>query len=101
MCLREEKRMAGFLELEKARVSWFLSVDPADLPFEVEAGGVMTHRSMMVDGEEVEFSGGFADLHTRLYEEILAGRGFGIQDARPSIELAYPTRRRVRASRAI
>ena len=92
VCLREEKRIAGFLELEKARVSWFLSVDPADLPFKVQAGGVMTHRSMVVDGEEVEFSDGFADLHTKLYGETLAGRGFGIQDARPSIELAHQIR---------
>jgi UDP-N-acetyl-2-amino-2-deoxyglucuronate dehydrogenase len=92
VCLREDKRMVGFLELEKARVSWLLSVDSADLPFEAEPGNALTHRSMLVDGVEVEFSRGFTDLHTRLYEETLAGRGFGINDARPSIELAYRIR---------
>lgn len=90
--VREPRRMAGFIELERARVQWLLSVDPWDLPFEPQAGGPLTHRSMTVDGSEVEFSAGFTDLHTRLYEETLAGRGFGIDDARPSIELAHAIR---------
>ena len=71
---------------------WFLSTDAADLPFAPEPGGSTTFRSMTVDGEEVEFSDGFTDLHTRVYEEVLAGRGFGIADARPSIELAHRIR---------
>ncbi len=86
------KRMAGFLELERARVKWLLSVDPADLPFEAEPGKRTTYRSITFDGEEIEFTEGFTNLHTRAYEEILAGRGFGIDDARPSIDLAYRLR---------
>ncbi len=85
--LSETRRMAGALELEWARVRWFLSTDAADLPFTPEPGARTTHRSITIDGREVEFSEGFADLHTRVYEEVLAGRGFGIADARPSISL--------------
>jgi UDP-N-acetyl-2-amino-2-deoxyglucuronate dehydrogenase len=88
----DARRMAGFLELERAEVQWFLSVDAKDLPFTVEAGKRSTFRSITVDGEEIEFSEGFTDLHTRTYEETLAGRGFGIEDARPSIELVYRIR---------
>jgi UDP-N-acetyl-2-amino-2-deoxyglucuronate dehydrogenase len=89
---REPRRMAGYLELERARVRWFLSVAPEDLPVPPRPGEAMTYRSIAVDGEEVEFSEGFTDLHTRVYEETLAGRGFGIADCRPSIELAYRIR---------
>jgi UDP-N-acetyl-2-amino-2-deoxyglucuronate dehydrogenase len=81
-------RTAGVLELERARVRWFLSIDGADLP----AGVKGTYRSMTVDGREVEFTEGFADLHTRVYAETLAGRGFTIADARPSIELVHRLR---------
>lgn len=90
--VREPRRVAGFLELEHARVEWLLSVDPADLPFEPRPGGPLTHRSMTVDGEAIEFTAGFTDLHTRVYEETLAGRGFGIDDARPAIELSHRIR---------
>jgi UDP-N-acetyl-2-amino-2-deoxyglucuronate dehydrogenase len=90
--VREPRRVAGFLDLEHARVEWLLSVDVADLPFERRPGGPLTHRSMTVDGEEIEFTAGFTDLHTRVYEETLAGRGFGIDDARPAIELAHRIR---------
>ncbi len=86
------ERMSGFIELERARVKWFLSVNAADLPFPVEPGKRSTYRSITIDGEEVEFTEGFTDLHTRVYEETLAGRGFGIEDARPSIQLAYRIR---------
>jgi len=86
------RQMAGFIEFQRARVRWFLSVDPADLPFRAEAGKVSTFRSIIIDGEEVEFTEGFGDLHTRVYEETLAGRGFGIDDARPSIELVHRIR---------
>lgn len=86
--LSEASRMAGRLELERASVRWFLSTDRADLPVPAVAAGRSTFRSIVVDGKEVEFTEGFTDLHTRVYEEILAGRGFGIQDARPSVELA-------------
>ena len=85
--LREPNRAAGALELANADVTWFLSTDNSDLPFAPQPGVKTTHRSITVDGEEIEFSEGFADLHTRVYEEVLAGRGFGIADARPSVEL--------------
>lgn len=88
----DDSRMSGFIELERARVRWFLSVDAGDLPAQAKAAGKTTYRSITVDGKEVEFSEGFTDLHTRVYEETLAGRGFGIADARPSIELTYAIR---------
>ena len=93
MHLRQEKRTAGWVQLERAEVSWFLSAEAADLPFEPQPGVKTTFRSITVDGEEIEFSEGFTDLHTRIYEEVLAGRGFGIDDARPSIELTSTIRR--------
>ena len=86
--LREPQRAGGTLDLERADVRWFLSTDQADLPFAPQPGVKTTFRSITVDGEEVEFSEGFADLHTRVYQEVLAGRGFGIADARPSVELS-------------
>jgi len=85
-------RAGGFLELERARVSWFLSVDAADLPFDAQPGGRTTYRSITIDGEEIEFTDGFTDLHTRVYEKTLAGDGFGIEAARPAIELGYRLR---------
>jgi UDP-N-acetyl-2-amino-2-deoxyglucuronate dehydrogenase len=86
------KSMSGFVEFERAQVRWFLSVDENDLPVVIEQGKPKTYRSITVNGEEVEFSGGFTDLHTRVYERTLAGNGFGLDDARPSIELAYNIR---------
>jgi UDP-N-acetyl-2-amino-2-deoxyglucuronate dehydrogenase len=91
--LRDSRRMAGAIELARARVVWFLSADPGDLPFPVEAGKRATFRSITVDGTEVEFSDGFTNLHTRVYEEVLAGRGFGVAEARPSVELCAEIRR--------
>jgi UDP-N-acetyl-2-amino-2-deoxyglucuronate dehydrogenase len=85
--LRERDRAAGVLQLERADVEWFLSTRHEDLPFSPQPGVRTTFRSIAVDGEEVEFSDGFTDLHTRVYEEVLAGRGFGIAEARPSVEL--------------
>ena len=90
--LREPKRMAGHLQLARARVRWFLSTDARDLPTPAQPGVKTTFRSIVVDGEEVVFTDGFTDLHTRVYEEIIAGRGAGIDDARPSVELAYRIR---------
>jgi UDP-N-acetyl-2-amino-2-deoxyglucuronate dehydrogenase len=90
--LNERTRMAGFIRLKSARVRWFLSVDRMDLPFEAKPGGRTTFRSIAVDGREIEFTDGFADLHTAVYERTLAGDGFGIADARPSIELVYRLR---------
>lgn len=88
----EDRRAAGYLELDRARVRWFLSARREDLPFEPVPGAKTTFRSITVDGNEVEFSEGFTDLHTRVYEEVLQGRGFGIDDARPSIELTHRIR---------
>ena len=95
--VREANRAAGALQLERADVTWFLSTDSRDLPFEPQPGTKTTYRSITVDGEEIEFSEGFADLHTRVYEEVLAGRGFGIEVARPSVELTA----RIRNDRVI
>lgn len=80
-----EHKAAGYLEYEKARVRWFLSIDAQDLPDAVK-GKKPTYRSITVDGEEMEFSEGFTDLHTTSYREILAGRGYGIEDARHCVE---------------
>lgn len=83
---------SGFLELDRARVQWFLSINQDDLPAEARAKGQRTYRSITIDGEEVEFSEGFTDLHTIVYQETLAGRGFGLTDALPSIELVHDLR---------
>jgi UDP-N-acetyl-2-amino-2-deoxyglucuronate dehydrogenase len=77
---------AGTLKLKHANVRWFLSVVYDYIPDEIKAQGQRTYRSITVDGEEIEFSGGFTDLHTRSYEEILAGNGFGLDEAYGSIE---------------
>ena len=90
--LSEARRMSGFVEFERARVRWFLSVDQDDLPIQIQDGQPQTYRSITIDGQEIEFSGGFADLHTRVYEQTLNGNGFGIDDARPSVELTYQIR---------
>ena len=92
--LAEPTRMAGALELERARVRWFLSIDARDLPERARTEGKAGHRALTIDGEEVEFSEGFGDLHTRVYEDVLAGGGLRIEDARSGIELLH----RIRAS---
>ena len=84
--LLEDVRAGGFLEYERARVRWFLSVDVDDVPRALRETGQRTYRSITVDGEEIEFSGGFTDLHVRSYELILEGKGFGLHDARPAID---------------
>ena len=80
-----ETKAAGYLEYERARVRWFLSVDAHDLPDEVK-GKKTTFRSIDIGGEQLEFSEGFTELHKVSYEEILAGRGYGLEDARHCIE---------------
>lgn len=87
---RDAWRASGTLELAKADVRWFMSVDKTDVP--AANGSRTSFRHLTVDGEAVEFSEGFGDLHTRSYEGILAGQGFGIEEARPSIELAHQVR---------
>ncbi|TVR18142.1 MAG: gfo/Idh/MocA family oxidoreductase [Balneolaceae bacterium] len=89
--ISEKNRMGGFLELPNADVEWYLSLEEQDLPQKIE-NGARTHRSITVDGDEIEFSGGFRDLHTKVYEETLNGNGFGIDESRPSIELVYNLR---------
>lgn len=89
--VREDNRMGGYLELPNADVEWFLSLEPEDIPNNAD-DIQRTFRTISVDGDEIEFSGGFTDLHTRVYEETLAGNGFGIDDARPSIELVHKLR---------
>lgn len=84
--LKEPSRSGGYLEYERARVRWFMSLALDDVPEGERARGQRTYRSITVDGQEIEFSGGFADLHTRSYEEILAGRGFGLEENRQAIE---------------
>lgn len=79
-------KAAGYLEYQHARVRWFLSIDVDDVPEDARAEGKRTYRSITCDGDEIEFSTGFADLHTRSYEEILAGRGFGLEENRVAIE---------------
>ena len=84
--LRNSTKSAGYLEYERARVRWFLSIDYNDLPLEVKESGGRTFRSISIDGKEIEFSGGFSDLHDRCYEEVLKGNGCGVEEARSSIE---------------
>ena len=91
--LNNKTKASGFLELENANVQWFLSIDRKDLPTVALEKQYSTFRSITIDGEEIEFSGGFTELHTRVYEEVLAGNGSGINDSRPSIELVHKIRR--------
>lgn len=90
--LREASKAAGVLELAKARVRWFLSIDGDDLPEAVRTENQRTYRSIMIDGREVEFSDGFGDLHTESYRQILAGNGFGPDVVMPSIEIVSDIR---------
>jgi UDP-N-acetyl-2-amino-2-deoxyglucuronate dehydrogenase len=88
----EHDRAAGYLELERARVRWFLSINDELLPKEMVAKGQRTYRSITIEGEELEFSGGFTDLHTTSYKEILKGNGYGILDAKQAIDIVYNIR---------
>ena len=83
---RDKKTSAGYLEYERARVSWFLSIDSSYLPSNAVKGEKLTYRSITINGEELEFSGGFTDLHTQSYERILSGRGFGLEANKSAIE---------------
>jgi len=90
--LHEKDCAAGYMELEKARVRWFLSINYDKIPEEVKAQGKRTFRSITMNGEEIEFSEGFTDLHTVSYRSVLDGRGFGLEEARKSIELVHGIR---------
>ena len=88
----DARKAGGYLELEKANVRWFLSLDRNDLPQAERATGKTSYRLLSIDDQAIEFSDGFTELHSVLYNEILAGKGFGIEDARPSVNLAYQVR---------
>jgi len=90
--LHSHDRAAGVLELEKANVKWFLSINGDTLPKEVKERGQTTYRSITVDNQEIEFSKGFTDLHTESYKQIIAGNGFGIEEARTSINIVHDIR---------
>jgi UDP-N-acetyl-2-amino-2-deoxyglucuronate dehydrogenase len=90
--LMEADKAAGLLQLKKANVKWFLSLDKTDLPEQATSKGQPTFRSITIDNEELEFSGGFTDLHTVSYEHILNGNGFGISEARNSIQIVHDIR---------
>ena len=90
--ISDTNRAGGFLKLKKARVRWFLSVDFNDLPDQVKQRGQRTYRSITVENQEIEFSGGFTDLHTLSYQEILKGNGFGLEETKKSIETVYHIR---------
>jgi len=90
--LHTHDRAAGFLEFEKARVRWFLSINYNTIPEEVKATGKRTYRSMLLEGEEIEFSDGFTELHTESYKNVLNGKGFGLMEAMPSIQIVQEIR---------
>ncbi|NPA45437.1 MAG: Gfo/Idh/MocA family oxidoreductase [Chlorobi bacterium] len=90
--ISETEKAAGFLKLEKANVRWFLSVDYKNIPENIKKTGQRIYRSITVDGKEIEFSGGFTDLHTLSYQEILKGNGFGLKDVKPTIQTVYEIR---------
>ncbi len=83
---------SGYLELEHARIRWFLSINYDHIPASVKEKGQRTYRSILVEGKEIEFSGGFTDLHTQSYLHIFGGPGFGLADARKSIEIVHDIR---------
>ena len=95
--LLEDDRASGYIQLEKARVRWFLSIDSNTLPDDIKAKGQRTFRSITVEGEEIEFSEGFGDLHTLSYKNILQGNGFGLKDAQQCIQIVYEIRKGVNA----
>ncbi|MGF1557468.1 MAG: Gfo/Idh/MocA family protein [Flavobacteriaceae bacterium] len=90
--VHEKDRAAGYLEFENARVRWFLSINAEYLPHEIKEKGQSTFRSITIDGEELEFSGGFADLHTMVYQDILDGKGYGLEAARTAIQIVHDIR---------
>ncbi|WP_299610310.1 Gfo/Idh/MocA family oxidoreductase [uncultured Aquimarina sp.] len=83
---------SGYLEFEKARVRWFLSINYDNIPDDIKAEGKRTYRSITLDNEEIEFSTGFTELHTKSYQSILKGEGFGLLEAKPSIEIVHDIR---------
>lgn len=90
--LHEHDRAAGYLQFEKARVRWFLSISYDTIPEEIKSTGKSTFRQLSIDGESFEFSEGFTELHTQSYREILAGKGFPLLEAKAAIEIVHEIR---------
>ena len=90
--IHSHDRAAGYLEFERARVRWFLSINYDVLPEEIKKKGQRTYRSITIEGEELEFSGGFTDLHTKVYKDVINGTGYGLNDARQAIEIVHDIR---------
>ena len=90
--LRAKDKSSGYLEFNNARVRWFLSINEHDLPVHIKEKGQRTYRSITIDDEELEFSSGFTDLHTKSYEHILNGEGFGMEEAQKSIQIVHDIR---------
>ena len=90
--LREKNKAAGYLEFKKARVRWFLSIDEQDLPVDIKIKNQRTYRSISIDKQEIEFSSGFKELHTKSYQEIITGKGFGLTETKQSIEIIHDIR---------
>ena len=90
--LLQNDKAAGFLDLEKARVRWFLSINYDIIPKHIKEMGQRTYRSIILDGQEIEFSEGFTDLHTKSYKAILEGNGFGLLEAKTSIDIVHAIR---------
>ena len=90
-----DKTVTGLLELKQAKVKWQLSIDSSILPDQIRNAGKATYRSLKMESKEIEFSEGFADLHTESYKKILNGEGFGLAEARPSIELIHQIRKQL------
>ncbi|WP_415883462.1 Gfo/Idh/MocA family protein [Neptuniibacter sp. QD34_54] len=83
---RDEKTCSGYLEYDRARVRWFLSIDANHLPDNAIQGEKLTYRSISIEGEELEFSGGFTNLHTQSYQRVLKDKGYGVEENRAAIE---------------
>lgn len=90
--VHDRQKAGGYLEFEQARVRWFLSIDYQYIPQEIKDKGQRTFRSISVEGEELEFSGGFTDLHTETYKNIIDGKGYGLEEARQAINIVHDIR---------
>jgi UDP-N-acetyl-2-amino-2-deoxyglucuronate dehydrogenase len=88
----QPEKASGYVELEWASLKWFLSVDRKDMPEQAVREGKPAFRSITVDGQEIEFSTGFTELHTQIYKQILAGDGFGLSEAKQAIQLVHDIR---------
>ena len=95
--IKSHDRASGYLEFKKARVRWFLSINHETLPNHIKNNKKRTFRSIKIEGEELEFSGGFTDLHTKVYKEIIKGKGYGLDDAKNAVEIVH----KIRNSQAI